>query len=204
MAQRLFNDYSHLGLSLENIRALIAANLNLSEAQLRKLLDRYSDVINNHPNLVRKYGALAVFQEFIALSAYDPAHGGNYAVRKPSVERQLDKGMEEAVAELGAMEMGKVPWPITPSTDTKYEGTDRNGQKWDVKAPQSTNPKGKYIFNADKEAGKMQKDFDNNENIIIDNRNITSKEIQELYERLKAKGQDDRAVWWPTNPTSTL
>jgi hypothetical protein len=200
MAKGLFNDYSHLGLSLENIRALLAANPNLSETQLRRLLDRYSDVINNNPNLVRKYGALAVFQEFIALSAYDPAHGGNYALRKPSVESDLDKGMEEAVAELGVMEMGKVPWPITPSTDTKYEGTDPNGQKWDVKAPRLTNPKGKYIFNVAKEVSKMQKDFDNSENIIIDDRNISPKERQELYEQLKAHGNDSRVVWWPFTP----
>jgi hypothetical protein len=200
MAKGLFNDYSHLGLSLKNIRALLAANPNLSETQLRRLLDRYSDVINNNPNLVRKYGALAVFQEFIALSAYDPAHGGNYAVRKPSVERQLRKGMEEAVAQLGVMETGKVPWPITPSTNTDYEGTDPTGQTWDVKAPRSTNPKGKVIFDTAKEVNKMKKDFDNNEKIIIDDRNITPEERKELYEQLKAHGNGSRVVWWPFTP----
>ncbi len=200
MAKRLFNDYSHLGLSLENIHAIIAANPNLSETQLRKLLDRYADVINKNPNLVKKYGALAVFQEFIALSAYDPAHGGNYVVRKPSVERQLRKGMEEAAAQLGAMEMGKVSWPIVPSTSTDYEGTDPNGQTWDVKSYRSVTPDGNF-FNADEQIKGMQKDFDLGENIIIDDRNITRKDIQVLYKRLKARGQDGRVVWWPTDPT---
>ena len=108
--------------------------------------------------------------------------------------------MEEAVVELGAMETGKVSWPITPSTDTRYEGTDPNGQKWDVKSPRSATPDGK-VFNANDVLEGMRKDFDNNENIILDDRNITSKEIQQLYELLKAKGLDSRVIWWPTNPT---
>src|SRR5262249_25557365 len=139
-------------------------------------------------------------QEFIALSAYDPAHGGNYAIRKPSVEIALDKGMQEAIAEVGTMETGLVNWPIIPSTSTDYEGTDPYGQSWDVKAPRSTTPKGKPIFDAAKEANKMQKDFHLGENIIIDDRYITPKEIQELYMRLKAKGQDGKVVWWPIDP----
>ena len=203
MANRLYNDYGYLGLSLDSIRAIIADHPNLTEVQLRMLLDRYSDIINNSSNLVQKYGALAVFQEFIALAAYDPAHGGNYAQRKPSVERELGKGMEEAVAELGVMEAGKVPWPIAPSTDTKYEGIDPNGQTWDVKSPRSATPDGK-VFNADKAVKKMQRDFDEGENIILDDRYITLKEIQELYKRLRDSRQDDRVVWWPIDPTDYI
>lgn len=199
MDNRISSDYMHLGLSLANIRAILIENPNLSGSQLYKLFDRYLDVIKNNPKLVNKYGALAVFQEFIALSAYDPAHGGDYTTRMPSVERELDKGMEEAVAELGVMEAGKVPWPITPSTNTDYEGTDPNGQTWDVKSPRSVTPNDK--FNADDMVGKMQKDFRKGENIIVDDRNIKPKEIQQLYERLKAKRQDNRVVWWPTDPT---
>jgi hypothetical protein len=199
MAKWFFNDYCHLGLSFEDIYTILAIHPYLSEAQWRKLLDRYVDVINNNPNLVKAHGALVVFEEFISLSAYDPAHGGNYEVRKPSVERQLRKGMEEATAQLGAMEMGKVPWPITPSTNTDYEGTDPTGQTWDVKSPLSVAPNGK-VFSADDVLGKIQKDFSWGENIILDNRKITPKEIQELYERVKAKGQDGRVVWWPTDP----
>src|SRR5579859_7783337 len=157
MADRLYNDYGYLGLSLDDICDIIAAHPNLSEIQLRMLLDRYSDVMKNNPNLVTKYGAVAVFQEFIALAMYDSAHGGNYTTRKPSVARDLDKGMEEAVVELGVMEVGKVSWPITPSTDPKYEGTDPNGQRWDVKSPKSATPDSK-VFDADIEVENMQKD----------------------------------------------
>lgn len=199
MVNKLYNDYRYLGLSLDDVHVITAANPYLSEAQLRKLLDHYTDVIENNPNLVKQYGEVAVFQEFISLSAYDPAHGGNYARRKPSVERDLDKGIEEAVAELGVMETGKVPWPITPSTDTRYEGTDPNGQKWDVKSPRSVTPDGK-VFNADDVLEGMQKDFDNNENIILDDRNITPMEIRQLYELLKTHGLDRRVIWWPIDP----
>ena len=200
LADKLYSDYSYLGLTLDDIRDIIAENPNLSEAQLWTLLDCYVDVIKNNPNLVKQYGEIAVFKEFISLSAYDPAHGGKYTKRKPSSERDLEKGIEEAVAELGAMETGKVPWPITPSTDTKYEGTDLNGQRWDVKSPRSATPDGK-VFNAGDILEGMQKDFDNNENIILDDRNITPKEIQQLYELLKARGLNSRVIWWPTDPT---
>ena len=36
---------------------------------------------------------------------------------------------------------------------------------------------------------------------IIDNRNITPAETDELYELLKSNGQDSKAIWWPNNPT---
>jgi len=199
LVNKLYNDYRHLGLSLDDLHVIIAANPYLSEAQLRKLLDRYTEVIKNNSSLVKQYGKVAVFKEFISLSAYDPAHGGNYTKRKPSVERDLDKGIEEAVAELGAMETRKVPWPIIPSTSTRYEGTDPNGQRWDVKSPRSVTPDGN-VFNAVDLLEGMQKDFDNSENIILDDRNITLKEIQQLYELLKAHGLDSRVIWWPIDP----
>ena len=103
------------------------------------------------------------------------------------------------MAQLGVMELGKVLWPITPSTNPKYEGTDPNGQTWDVKGPLSVKPNGD-LFDADSEVENMQKDFNLGENIILDDRNMTPNEMQELYERLKAKGQDGRVVWWPTDP----
>jgi hypothetical protein len=199
MVERLYNDYSYLGLSVDDIYVIIAIHPNLSETQLRTLLDRYLDVVSENPNLVGQYGALAVFEEFIALSAYDPAHGGDYAIRKPCKTRDLRKGIEEAIAELGVMEARKVPWPITPSTDTDYEGTDGDGQRWDVKSPRSATPDGK-VFNAEAVVTGMQKDFDLGENIILDNRNISLNEIRELYGQLKANGQDGRIVWWPTDP----
>ncbi len=203
LANKLYNDYKGTGLSLDDIRAIIAANPNLSESQLRKLLDRYRDVITKHPNLVKKAGALAVFQQFIALSAYDPAHGGDYTAKKPCVESNLDKGIDEAIVELGAMEMGLVDGPMTPSTNRDYEATDSHGQKWDVKSPRSTTPNGQPIFDADKIVDGMQKDFAKGEKIILDDSNITPKEIQELYERLKSKGQDGDVIWWPNTPTLT-
>jgi hypothetical protein len=199
-ANQLYNDYSHLSLSLGDIRDIIAVHPNLGEARLRKLLDRYSDVVGDSPNLIKKYGTLAIFQEFIVLAAYDSAHGGNYAIRKPSVERQLNKGMEEAVVALGAMEMGKVPWPLMPSTNPHYEAVDPNGQTWDVKSPLSVTPNG-TLFNIDEVVKGMQKDFGKGEKVILDDRNITLKEIQKLYRRLKANGEDGRVIWWPTDPT---
>jgi hypothetical protein len=78
----------------------------------RIFVSKYLDVMKQNPNLVKQHGALAVFQVFVVLAAYDPAHGGNYATRTPVKERknspspttQLEKGIDEAEAELGVAE----------------------------------------------------------------------------------------------------
>lgn len=200
MAKRLYADFGSSGLSLDDIREIIAENPNLTEAQLRLLLSKYADVIKKNPNLVSKHGALAVFMTFIALAAYDPAHGGDYSKRRPSKERQLPKGIDEAEAEMGVMEQGKIPFPLTPSLKPDYEGTDPTGKDWDVKSFYSSTPDGQ-VFDPSDALAKLQKDFDKGENVIIDDRNITPTETNELYKLLKSNGQDGKVIWWPNEPT---
>ena len=206
MTQRLYNEYEGTGLSPDEIRIITTDHPNLTEAQLRALLDRYTSVEEEHPKLVNEHGALAVFRSFIALAAYDPAHGGNYTIRKPVKERryrpdfQIKKGIEEAEAELGAVEDGKVPWPLKPSADTDYESTDADGQKWDVKGFLSETPDGEK-FNAEESVYDIEKDFKKGEKIIVDDRKLMLEDIQRLYRELKRQGRNNDVVWWPVDPS---
>ena len=201
LAQKLYNDYKSSGLSLDDIRKIIEDNPNLTEAQLRELLSQYAKVINANPNLVKKHGALAVFEEFIALAAYDAAHGGNYALRQPVANMPtLQPGIEEAMAEMGVMEDGQTPWPLTPSQDPSHDATDPTGQKWDEKSYRSVDTNGNP-YNPAKTAQKLVKDINKGEKIIFDDSQLTQQEIDDTYNELKKNGTDKDVIWWPTKPT---
>ncbi len=201
LARRLYATYGSSDLSLDDVRSLIGDNPNLTEDQLRQLLNQYSSVIAAHPNLVKQYGALAVFHEFVALAAYDAGHGGDYLLRKPVQNMpNVQPGMEEATAEMGTMENGEVPWPLTPSQATDYDATDPTGQKWDEKSYRSVDTNGN-AYDAANTVNKLQKDFGKGEKIIFDDSRLTQREIDETYDNLKRNHQENDVVWWPTKPT---
>ncbi len=195
LAKRLYADYGSLGLSLDDIRAIIEDNPNLTEVQLRQLLAQYANVIKANPNLVNKYGALAVFKMFVALSSYDPAHGGNYATRTPVADRNLSKRVEEAGTLLGALEEGKIPWPLTPSTDSRYEASDGNGQKWDVKAWRSGM---RPPFNVNDALDTIKKEASQGENVLINDTFLSGADHQSLNQAIKDAGLEGNVLWWPS------
>jgi hypothetical protein len=201
LAEKLYNDYKDSGLSLDDIRHLIAQNPNLTEAQLRELLNQYAKVIAANPNLIKKYGALAVFESFVALAAYDAAHGGNYALRQPVKNMpNLQPGIEEAMAEMGVMEDGQIPWPLTPSLDPVYDVIDSTGEHWDEKSYRSVDINGNS-YDPAQTAQKLEKDIDKGEKIIFNDSRLTQKEINKTYEELKKNGTDTKVIWWPIQPT---
>lgn len=154
-----------------------------------------------NPNLVKKYGALVVFEKFIELAAYDPAHGGNYPTRQPVQNMpDLQPGIDDAMAELAVMEEGEVPWPLTQSTDPAYEATDPTGQKWDVKKYPHVDTNG-HVYDPVNTVDKLQKDFGKGEKVIFDDSGLSQKEIDDTYRELQRRGQDGNIVWWPTEPT---
>jgi hypothetical protein len=176
-------------------------NPNLSPDQLRALLAQYTNVINVNPKLVEKYGALAVFEEFVALAAYDAANGGDYANKKPiSVKKDIKAGIREAMAEMGVMEQDKVSWPLTPSQDPRYDAKDPNGTEWDEKSFFSVDDTGK-VYNATDAVNQMQKDFSRGEKVILDDSGLTQKEIDDTYDELKKMNQENNVVWWPNDPS---
>ncbi len=200
-AEKLHNDYQSLGLSLDDIRKIIEDNPNLTEAQLRELLTQYANVIKANPKTVNTYGALAVFEEFIALADYDAAHGGNYALKKPVQNMpNLIPGIDEATAEMGAMEEGRIPWPLTPSPIPRYDAKDPSGVEWDEKSYRSIDINGKP-YDAKDTVQKLQKDFGEGEKIIFDDSQLTQQQIDDTYKELKQRGQENDVVWWPTQPT---
>lgn len=198
---KIYGDYESLGLSLDDIRYIIEQNPKLTEAQLHELFSQYAKVINATPDLVKKCGALTVFEQFIALAAYDAAHGGNYALRQPVVNMpNLLPGIEEAMAEMGVMENGQVPWPLTPSLDPVYDAVDPTGQKWDEKSYRSVDTNGDP-YNPAKTARKLAKDINRGEKIIFDDSQLTQQEIDETSKELKKNGMEKDVIWWPTQPT---
>jgi DNA-binding transcriptional MerR regulator len=203
VAQRLYKEFSHLGLSLDDIRKIIEENPGLTEDQLRELLSQYGKVIAANPNLVKQYGVLAVFQQFIALAAYDAAHGGNYSLRQPVVNMpNLQAGIEEAMAEMGVMEGGQVEWPLTPSsTDPSYDVADPSGQKWDEKSYRSIDSNGNTYDPQKTVQDLRRKDIRKGEKIIFDDSKLTQQEIDDTEQELKNNGLDKDVIWWPTKPS---
>jgi len=195
VAQRLYTEFAHLGLSLDDIRKIIEENPGLTEDQLRELIGQYGKVIADNPNLVQKYGALQVFLVFISLAAYDGAHGGDYAKRIP-ITGSLAGGIEESQSILGVLENGDIPWPVTPDPSGDAEIIDANGQAWDVKAFRSQN------FNLEKAALKLQIEFHSKENVILDTRWLSKEDAWKLYQKIASKGWSKNVRWWPTTPTA--
>lgn len=197
LANRLYTDYGSLGLSLSDIEKIIADNPNMVEAQIRQPLSQYADEIKKYPHLVSQNGSLTVFMMFISLSAYDPAHGGNYDTRTPVVDINLAKRMEEAETLLGATEAGDLSWPLTPSTDPAYEATDATGQKWDVKAFRSgVQPP----FDVNTALTKIQVEVGNGESIIVNDANLSPSDVADLSRAIANAGLGDHVKWWPQPP----
>ncbi|MBV9691261.1 MAG: hypothetical protein JO202_16295 [Ktedonobacteraceae bacterium] len=194
VAQRLYKEFSHLGLSLDDIRKIIEENPGLTEDQLRDLLSQYGKVIAANPNLVKQYGALAVFLAFIAVAAYDGAKGGNYDKRIP-ISGSLAGGIEEAEAVMGTLENGDLPWPVKPDPSGDAEIIDANGQAWDVKAFRSRN------FDLTKAARKIQIELHSKENVILDTRWLSKEDAWKLYQEVIRRQWGDHVRWWPATPT---
>jgi len=200
MAKRLHADFGRTGLSLDDIREIIAENPNLTEAQLRALLAQYAKVVAANPNLVKQHGALAVFLLFIAVASYDAAKNGKYSTdpqQRVPVKGSLATGIEEAEAVLGALESGQLTWPVRPSGHPGSEVVDSKGQEWDVKAWRSPLPS-----DITKLLEKVRlRDIAPGEKIILDDRWLSDDDIKRLYQEIQKKGLGNKFIWWPKQPT---
>ncbi len=199
LAEQLANEY---GIPIEDVVDIMVKNPNLTPEQLRALLAEYTNVINANPGLVKKYGALAVFEEFIALAAYDPAAGGDYTKRKPiSVKKDIQDGISEAMIEMGAMEQNKLPWPLKPSSSPGYDAEGPDGLKVDTKELHSVSLSGQPYNAADFVQRLQQKDFSKGEKVLLDDRDVTQQEIDDTYDELKKIHKENNVFWWPNDPS---
>ena len=191
LAQRLHSDYGSSGLSLDDIRAIIAKYPNLSEKQLRELLDQYGKVTSTHPNLVNTAGSsLQLFLLFIQL-AYDPA--------KTTPKQKLAKGIHEAEVILGVAEQGNLRWPLKRDPSGDAEVIDGNNQAWDVKGYVSgVRPP----FNLADILRQIQGElFVAHENVILDVSRLSPTDAQDLYQAIQKQGWGSKILWWPAPPT---
>jgi len=191
LAQRLYADYGKTtGLTLDDIRDIIANNPKLTEKQLRALLDQYSTVIKNHPNLVKLAGGpLQLFLLFIQL-AYDPA--------KISPKANLAKGIHEAEVVLDLAEQGKLRWPIKRDPSGDAEIIDGNNQAWDIKSYTSgMNPP----FNLEKALNAIKQELNiAHENVILDVSQLSPEDAKALYQAVQKEGWGGKILWWPAPP----
>lgn len=192
LAQRLYADYRSSGLSLDDIRKIITDNPNLTEAQLRELLDQYSKVVKNHPKLVGLAGgSLELFSLFIQL-AYDPA--------KTSPGTVLSKGIHEAEIVLDLAEQKKLRWPIKRDPSGDAEVIDGNNQAWDIKGYVSGL---KPPFDLAKALRSIKQEFDiAKENVILDVSRLSPKDARALYQAVQKAGWGSKIRWWPAPPTT--
>lgn len=122
--------------------------------------------------------------ELDALAA-DPAHGGKIGA-KSIAERDVGLGLES---------QGKVDTLIRdPSGSAEFIDTV-TGQKWDVKAFNSQYaPKG---YNLNDAMTNIKKSLAANENVMLDTRNLTVTDLQELISEIAKQGLSDKVLTWP-------
>jgi len=78
---------------------------------------------------------------------------------------------------------------------------EATGIKWDVKSFESyphghTSPK-KGAFTVDRAMTKIQTEFNNGHNVVIDTRNLVEEHVGQLKEAIKEAGVSDKIIWYP-------
>ena len=154
----------------------------------------------NKPNLYDKAGNYTGgrTQKELDDLARDPASNGKI---EPKNIREREVGL--AVEERG--QLGK---PVRdPQAENGAEFIDTSsGLKGDVKSFESypsgdngvpiTNPK-KGAFTIKQGMKKLQKEFDNGNNVIIDTRKMEPEHVEQLKKAIDEEGVTDKIIWYP-------
>lgn len=125
-------------------------------------------------------------EELEALAS-DPAHGGEVT----------PKSLQERAIGLELEQQGVLEGPITRDPTGSAEFIDANGQKWDIKGPNSSFPPKKGGFKLEKDLAKIGDELDRGENVIVDTSKMSNKDLNALQAGVEEKGWSDRVVWWP-------
>lgn len=130
--------------------------------------------------------------------ARDPASNGKI---EPKNIREREVGL--AVEERG--QLGKLIRDPQAENGAEFIDTS-SGLKWDVKSFESypsgdngvpiTNPK-KGAFTIKQGMKKLQKEFDNGNNVIIDTRKMEPKHVEQLKKAIDEEGVTDKIIWYP-------
>ncbi|MCP1187257.1 WXG100 family type VII secretion target [Paenibacillus sp. 1781tsa1] len=130
--------------------------------------------------------------------ARDPASSGKI---EPKNIREREVGL--AVEERG--ELGRLIRDPQRENGAEFIDTS-SGLKWDVKSFESfpsgnngipiTNPK-KGAFTVQQGMKKLQKEFDNGNNVIIDTRKMEGEHIKQMKKAIDEAGVADKIIWYP-------
>ena len=123
--------------------------------------------------------------------------------RDPSHANQvLPQGRKERMIGLDLEKQGKIGKIIRdPQKDKGAEFIDTiTGIKWDVKSFVS-HPKGatsarKGAFKLSRAIAKIEKEFANGHNVIIDTRRLTKSDRESLIKAISEKGYSDKIIWY--------
>ncbi|HBU85213.1 MAG TPA: late control protein, partial [Paenibacillus sp.] len=154
----------------------------------------------NKPNLYDKDGNYTGgrTQKELDDLARDPASNGKI---EPKNIREREVGL--AVEERD--QLGKLIRDPQAENGAEFIDTS-SGLKWDVKSFESyqsgdngvpiTNPK-KGAFTIKQGMKKLQKEFDNGNNVIIDTRKMEPKHVEQLKKAIDEEGVTDKIIWYP-------
>ena len=130
--------------------------------------------------------------------ARDPSHAGR-------IEAQGIKEREVGLALEERGDLGKIVRDMQVDKGAEFIDTT-TGLKWDVKSFESypsgdngipiTNPK-RGAFTIKNGMKKIQKEFKNGNNVIIDTRNLVPEHIEQLKKAIDEAGVADRIIWYP-------
>lgn len=118
--------------------------------------------------------------------ARDPSEGNKIS---PKTERERTAG-------LTLERQGDLPGPIVRDPTGNAEFIDTTGQKWDVKSFNSNFPERKGGFNLERDLGKIEKEFNQGENVILDTTDLKPDDASALRNAIEQKGWSDRIRWY--------
>lgn len=145
----------------------------------------------NEQRINKTYPGGRTYTEYVDL-ARDPSHGNTV----------LPQGRKERSIGLDLEQQGVLNSIIRdPQSSNGAEFIDTiTGIKWDVKSYVS-HPKGhrsarKGAFNLSRAISKIEREFSNEHNIIIDTRRMTKADRESLIEEIDRRGYSDRIIWY--------
>ncbi len=144
----------------------------------------------NADSVLKTYPGNRTYEEYVDL-ARDPSHGN----------KVLPQGRKERMIGLDLEHQGKLHKIVRdPQKDKGAEFIDvYTGIKWDIKSFVS-HPNGlnsaKGAFRLDRAIAKIEKEFVNNHNVIIDTRRLVKSDRQALMKEVNDRGYSNKIIWY--------
>lgn len=148
-------------------------------------------VKENERNVKKTYQGGRTYKEYVDLSK-DPSHGN----------KVLPQGRKERMISLDLEKQGKLNKIIRdPQKDKGSEFIDTvTGIKWDIKSfvshPKRTTSARKGAFNLSRAVKKIEREFANGHNVIIDTRRLTKSDKESLIKEITVKGYSNKVIWY--------